>query len=66
MIQYYQLFGTCRIPKRNKDEINVFHLNQLNYKKTNHIIIMFNDRVNYLIIFLKLNPFDFYKIETDI
>ena len=32
MIQYYQLVGTCRVPNKNKDDIKIMHLKDINVK----------------------------------
>ena len=47
MIQYYQLVGTCRVPNKNKDDIKIMHLKDINVKINNHIIVMFNDNVSF-------------------
>ena len=46
MDQYYKLFGTCRIPNKNKDDIKVMQVYNIDYNKTNHITVMYKKRVS--------------------
>ncbi len=45
MDQYYKLFGTCKMPKSNKDVINVMQIFNADVKKNNHITIMYKNKV---------------------
>jgi len=45
MDQYYKLFGTCKIPKINKDVINVMQIFNADVKRNNHITIMYRNKV---------------------
>lgn len=53
MDQYYKLFGTCRIPEKNKDKLKIFQVYNMDLNKSNHITVMFNNRVFILIIISK-------------
>ena len=48
MDQYYKLIGTCRIPRKDKDEIKIMQVYKMSLEKMNHIIVMFNNRVKKL------------------
>lgn len=45
MDQYYKLFCTCRIPEKNMDKIKVFQVYNIDWEKSNHITIMYNNRI---------------------
>ncbi len=45
MDQYYKLFGTCRIPNRQKDEVNVIQVHNFDLQRTNHISVLHKNRV---------------------
>lgn len=45
MDQYYKLIGTCRIPRKDKDEIKIMQVYKMSLEKMNHIIVMFNNRI---------------------
>lgn len=46
MDQYYKLFGTCRVPKKDKDDIKVMQAYNINYERANHITILYNNKVH--------------------
>ena len=45
MDQYYKMFGTCRIPNKDKDDIKLMQVYNTSLEKSNHITIMFKNRV---------------------
>lgn len=49
MDQYFKLIGTCRVPKRDKDDIKIMKFHKIDFKKVNHITVMFNNRVSYFL-----------------
>jgi hypothetical protein len=55
MDQYYKLFGTCRIPQKQKDQLKVMQVYNINYEKVNHITVMINNKVK--LIYYKKNHF---------
>jgi hypothetical protein len=45
MEQFYKLIGSCRLPNRTKDDFRIFQTNSLDTSRTNHITIMYKNRV---------------------
>jgi len=45
MEQFYKLIGSCRLPNRTKDDFRIFQTNTLDISRTNHITIMYKNRV---------------------
>lgn len=45
MDQYYKLFGTCRVPRKDKDEFKVMQAYNIDSSRTNHITVMFSNRI---------------------
>lgn len=45
MDQYYKLIGTCRIPKKSKDQINIMHIQNFCLTKNNHVTVLHNNKV---------------------
>lgn len=48
MDQYYKLFGTCKMPNKNKDKIKVMQITDVDIKKSNHITVMYKNKVQYI------------------
>lgn len=45
MDQYYKLFGTCRVPNKIKDDLKIMQVYNIDLTKTNHVTVMYNNRV---------------------
>lgn len=45
MDQHHKIFGSCRIPNQLKDDFKIFKANEIDIGKTNHVTIMYNNRI---------------------
>jgi hypothetical protein len=68
MDQYYKLFGTCRIPNKNKDEIKVMQVYNIDLNKCNHVTVMYKKRVSsffksFIFVWYYLSCWSYYEIK---
>lgn len=47
MDQWYKIIGSCRVPGESMDGMKVMKANQIDFGKSNHIVVMFNNRVSF-------------------
>lgn len=45
MDQYYKLFGSIRVPKRTIDDLKIMQAFNIDYAKTNHIVVMYHNKI---------------------
>ena len=45
MDQYYKTIGTCRVPNKLKDDMLVMQSYSIDLNKSNHVIVIYKNRV---------------------
>lgn len=54
MDQLYKIVGSCRVPGEASDTMKVMNANKLDLSRSNHVTVMYNNRVSVTYIFTNL------------